>query len=117
MSLRHPTPPPGIARPRMPSPARPAVASASAEPEQLTLPLASRAVLLAPDQAANLLGVTPRVLERWRASGDGPQFARLSRKAIRYRVEDLETFVASSLRTSTAPGAGRAGAARPAGSM
>lgn len=70
--------------------------------DQPPLPLASRAVLLTPVQAADMLGVSHRLLERWRGSGDGPQFVRLSRKSIRYRVEDLDAFVAGSLRASTA---------------
>lgn len=86
---------------------QPLSASATAGAEQLPLPLASRAVLITPEQAADLLGVTPRALERWRASGDGPQFVRLSRSTIRYRVEDLEAFVTSCLCASTAPGGGR----------
>ena len=86
---------------------RPLSASVAAEAEQPPLPLASRAVLATPDQAADLLGVTPRALERWRASGDGPRYVRLSRSTIRYRVEDLDAFVASRLCASTAPGGGR----------
>jgi hypothetical protein len=68
--------------------------------------LSSRTALLTPDQAGEMLGVTARVLERWRGSGDGPKFVRLSRKTIRYRIEDMEAFVAESRRASTAPGSG-----------
>jgi len=80
-------------------------APALAPPEQAALPIASRAVLLTPDQAADMLGVTPRVLERWRGCGDGPVFVRLTRKTIRYRIENIEAFISANLRTSTAPGA------------
>ena len=88
-------------RPLPPSAAPPAAG------EQLPLPLASRAVLLTPPQAADLLGVSARCLERWRRTGDGPPFVRLSTKSIRYRIEDLDAFVASSVRASTAQGASR----------
>jgi hypothetical protein len=49
-----------------------------------------------------MLGVRPLLLERWRASGEGPPFVRLSRKSIRYQVRDLEAFVAARLRRNTA---------------
>jgi len=62
--------------------------------------------LLTPAQAADALGVTSRVLERWRGCGGGPVFVRLSRKSIRYSAEDIQAFVAAGRRASTAPGAG-----------
>jgi hypothetical protein len=50
------------------------------------------------------LGVTPKLLARWRSAGAGPPYVCLSRKTIRYRVGDLEGFVASRVRASTADG-------------
>ena len=58
--------------------------------------------LLAPAAAAAWLQVTPKVLERWRTSGGGPPFVRLSRKIIRYRISDLTAFVDSRVCSSTA---------------
>ncbi len=58
--------------------------------------------LLTPAQAAERLGVGERVLERWRSTGDGPVYVRLTRRMLRYRAEDLAAFVAGSLRRSTA---------------
>lgn len=60
--------------------------------------------LLAPAQAAELLGVRPQVLERWPGNGEGPVFIRLSRKTIRYRRQDLAGFIGERVRSSTAQG-------------
>jgi hypothetical protein len=40
--------------------------------------MASRAVLLTPPQAADILCVTPRALERWRGTGEGPHYVRVT---------------------------------------
>jgi hypothetical protein len=52
--------------------------------------------------AADRLSVTAKVLERWRGTGDGPAFVRLTCKTIRYWCEDLDAFVAGRTRASTA---------------
>jgi hypothetical protein len=51
--------------------------------------------LLTPDEAASLLRLKPRVLERWRALGAGPAFIKFTSKTIRYRATDIEAFIAS----------------------
>lgn len=61
-----------------------------------------RGELITPAQAANLLRVQVKVLERWRGTGEGPAYVRLSSKTIRYRHEDVDTFVAGRVRASTA---------------
>ena len=61
-----------------------------------------QAELITPAQAADLLSVTAKVLERWRGTGDGPVFVRLTSKTIRYRHEDIGAFVAGRTRASTA---------------
>ncbi len=48
--------------------------------------------LLREDHAAEILSISARTLQSWRSRGCGPVFVRLGR-AIRYRAEDLETFV------------------------
>ncbi|CAH2603760.1 Helix-turn-helix domain-containing protein [Rhodovastum atsumiense] len=60
--------------------------------------------LLTTAGAAAWLGVRRKALERWRCSGGGPPFVRLGRKTVRYRVRDLEAYVACCVRTSTADG-------------
>lgn len=58
--------------------------------------------LLTPKEAAEFLGLTPRFLEMRRYRGDGPLFIRISGRVIRYRREDLETWVGERVRSSTA---------------
>jgi hypothetical protein len=51
-------------------------------------------------EAARLLGVSTRTLERHRVTGTGPTFTCLGR-LIRYRQCDLADYVDRNLRTST----------------
>ena len=85
----------------MPAPP-PTAVSAGTMPASDIAP--ATAELLAPAQAADLLGVRAQVLERWRGTGDGPAFVRLSSKTIRYRRQDIAAFVAERVRSSTAQG-------------
>ena len=71
-------------------------------PAQAAKPAPDDAVLLTPAEAARRLGVQERVLERWRSTGGGPQYAKLGGKTLRYRASDLEAFIAGSVRRSTA---------------
>ena len=45
-------------------------------------------------RAASLLGLDHATLQNWRCRGEGPPFIRLGR-AIRYRPDDLETWIES----------------------
>lgn len=56
--------------------------------------------LLNQKQAAAILGISVRTLERYRVAGTGPRFSRLGR-LVRYRECDLEEWVRHSLRIST----------------
>lgn len=58
--------------------------------------------LLRPEQAAELLGYTPRCLEAWRSSGRGPRFVRVSARSVRYRPSDLAAWAEERVRNSTA---------------
>jgi len=53
--------------------------------------------LLTQREAASLLHLSERTLERFRVSGTGPKFLRLGR-SIRYRLTDIEAFIASRVR-------------------
>ncbi len=57
--------------------------------------------LLRQEQAALMLGLTPRCLENWRHRGGGPSYVRISARCIRYRRSDLHEWVEARLRTST----------------
>lgn len=52
------------------------------------------------DDAANLLGLSPRTLERFRLEGRGPKFFKFGR-VVRYRRSITLDWAAAQLRTST----------------
>ena len=49
--------------------------------------------------------LSPRTLERWRFSGEGPRFVKLSGRVV-YRLEDVEAYEADQVRQMT-PGVSR----------
>ena len=53
--------------------------------------------LLNTRQAAELLGMKPQTLVVWRHEGrTEPRYVRLLGKTIRYKLSDLEAFIAAS---------------------
>jgi predicted DNA-binding transcriptional regulator AlpA len=58
------------------------------------------APLLTQRDAARLLALSTRTLERLRYTGGGPRFVRL-RGSVRYRVSDLEAWIAPRVVSST----------------
>lgn len=59
------------------------------------------APLLTETQAAEILQLTPRALQAWRYQGRGPRFVKISARAVRYRLDDLEEWIETRLRRST----------------
>jgi len=57
--------------------------------------------LLRQRQAASLIALSTRTLERLRCIGGGPKFVRLSRGRIAYREEDLASWVEARIVSST----------------
>jgi predicted DNA-binding transcriptional regulator AlpA len=57
-------------------------------------------VLLNTRQAAERCGLSRRTLEKYRLTGGGPLYIQLG-TAVRYRVEDLESWIAAHRRRST----------------
>lgn len=51
--------------------------------------------------AARYLGLAVSTLNKWRCHGGGPEFLKLGR-AVRYRQQDLDAFLASRRLRSTA---------------
>jgi excisionase family DNA binding protein len=51
-------------------------------------------------QAAQFLGLSPRTLESWRLTGNGPAYIKVGRR-VRYRRSDLEAWLDARRRTST----------------
>jgi predicted DNA-binding transcriptional regulator AlpA len=56
--------------------------------------------LLNQREAAAILAISVRTLERLRVTGTGPKFIKISH-SVRYRTSDLESWVASRARGST----------------
>jgi len=52
------------------------------------------------DGAARHLGLAVSTLEKMRVYGDGPPFVKLGR-SVRYRIGDLETYLAQHVVDST----------------
>lgn len=59
------------------------------------------APLLTEVDAAAYLNLTRRALQAWRYQGRGPRYVKISARAVRYRPEDLESWVETRLRSST----------------
>jgi hypothetical protein len=57
--------------------------------------------LLNEQLAANYLGFTARTLQTWRVRGVGPAFVKISKRAVRYRKCDLNSWVSDRIKTST----------------
>ena len=55
--------------------------------------------------AADYLGLSERTLQKWRVTGGGPRFVKVSGRMVRYRRRDLMDWSEARLRahTSEAP--------------
>ena len=51
-------------------------------------------------QASEYLGLAVSTLNKWRCQGGGPVFIKMGR-AVRYRIEDLESYMLKSRLAST----------------
>ena len=49
--------------------------------------------------------LSPRTLERWRWTGEGPAYLKIGGRVV-YRLEDIEAYEAENLRASTSAAAG-----------
>jgi predicted site-specific integrase-resolvase len=54
-----------------------------------------------PKEVAEFFGVTVATLANWRYSGSGPKYVKAGSKVL-YRWADVEAYLESNLRTSTA---------------
>jgi len=52
-------------------------------------------------ELAARLNISPRTLERWRWTGEGPRYMKVGGRVV-YRLEDVEGYEGSQLRNSTA---------------
>jgi hypothetical protein len=60
---------------------------------------------LSQSELATRWRMSPRTLERWRFTGEGPQFIKIGGRVV-YRLEDVEAFEARHTRQVT-PGLAR----------
>lgn len=51
--------------------------------------------------AGAFLNLTPRTLQKWRQSGDGPRYIQISARCLRYRRADLKAWAEARMRKST----------------
>ena len=67
--------------------------------------------LLNERQVAKLTGRAVTTLQKDRVDGTGCAFVKLGKRMVRYRIEDVQEWIASNLRRSTSdPGSGPAAA-------
>jgi predicted DNA-binding transcriptional regulator AlpA len=60
--------------------------------------------ILSTDEVAAFLGISRDALELRRRRGSGPPFVRVSPRMIRYRVEDVEAWLAARIEQPGAAG-------------
>jgi len=53
----------------------------------------SKSSLLNTVGSANYLGLSRRTLEMLRITGGGPRYCRLGKRCVRYRLEDLDSWL------------------------
>lgn len=58
-------------------------------------------VLLDTKDLAHMLKVSPRTIQTWRTTGEGPPFIRLARNSPRYRIEDVQKWLDDRLCKNT----------------
>ncbi len=52
-----------------------------------------QSVLIDEIQAAEMLSIDRRTLQKWRIEGLGPKFVRLSKKCVRYSLKDISKWI------------------------
>ena len=69
--------------------------------KEIAKPFLNQDTLLSTEELAQRTGFTTRFWEARRISGDTPPFIRLGRRAIRYRLEDVDKWLRERLFSST----------------
>ena len=62
--------------------------------------MSTETVLLTTDEAAEVLGLSPQTLVRYRITGEGPRFRKIGRW-VRYVPSDLDEWLDGCTREST----------------
>jgi hypothetical protein len=63
-------------------------------------PIRGPPALLTTEEVAELLRLSPSILNKWRLAGRGPSFVKAGSR-VRYRLSDIAAFIAASTRGST----------------
>lgn len=53
--------------------------------------------LLDTNELSGMLGVTVNTLQIWRHQGKGPKYIKLSRRAVRYKEQDVRDWMNNSI--------------------
>ena len=56
---------------------------------------------LSPSELSSMTGISTKTLEKWRRTGEGPEFIRLSYRKVLYRVEVFLAWIKIRERKST----------------
>lgn len=56
--------------------------------------------LITPEEASEILCISPLTLRKWRWEGKKPQFVKIGRK-VAYRRTDIASFIEAQIRKST----------------
>lgn len=95
-----------VRRSSVPSGAPPSGADESAAPDPFEAALAAASAgiptLLSAPEVADILGVGVKTLERWRMTGEGPRYVKLTARTVRYGAADVSRFVGERFKSNTA---------------
>ena len=54
-------------------------------------------IVLDENEVSELTGIAVSTLQKWRMRGEGPRYAKLGARLVRYRREDIEDFIRANL--------------------
>lgn len=61
-------------------------------------------LLLTSEAAAQLMSISPATLRLWRHKGRGPAYVRISTASVKYRLEDIQAWIAAHRVTTSESG-------------
>jgi len=71
------------------------------QPFALEITARERHKLVSEKIAAEHLDLSVRTLQAWRMRGGGPVYISISRKCVKHRIYDLDSWVSDRIKTST----------------
>ena len=61
----------------------------------------TKTVVMTEKQAADYIGYAPGTLAKWRLTGRGPKYLRISATSVRYRQSDIDEWLDERVYQST----------------